>query len=165
MILAPDINVQTYLLSVHISVQVTDLITDVHRSLADCVFCAGAQVGLGRADLLLLLGRLSEEKSLGADGAMSDVAVVLTMSALYAIDVRILEQEDADGMSYILSCVSSEQRSLDSGYASQHIVRWFLRQKIGRLQQEWCKNTLGAWLPLTFAFVCVASAGLLVVIQ
>jgi len=103
MILAPDINVQTYLLSVRISVQVTDLITDMHRSLADCVFCAGAQVGLGRADLLLLLGRLSEEKSLGADGAMSDVAVVLTMSALYAIDVRILEQEDADGMSYILS--------------------------------------------------------------
>jgi len=80
---------------------------------------------------------------------MSDVAVVLTMSALYAIDVRILEQEDADGMSVVHTiCVSSEQRSLDSGYASQHIVRWFLRQKIGRLQQEWCKNTLGAWLRL-----------------
>ena len=73
--------------------------TDVHRSLADCVFCASAQVGLDRADLLLLLGRLSEEKALGAEGALTDVAVVLTMAALYAIDVRILEQEDADGMS------------------------------------------------------------------
>ena len=77
----------------------TDLISDVHRSLADCVFCASAQVGLGRADLLLLLGRLSEENSFAADGAMTDVAVVLTMAALYAIDVRILEQEDADGAS------------------------------------------------------------------
>ena len=77
----------------------TDLITDIHRSLADCVFCASAQLGLGRADLLLLLGRLSEENSLGADGAMTDVAVILTMAALYAIDARILEQEDtAAGM-------------------------------------------------------------------
>ena len=81
----------------------TDLITDVHRSLADCIFCTSAQIGLGRADLLQLLGRLSEENSLGADGAMTDVAVVLTMAALYAIDVRILEQEDADGMSNIFT--------------------------------------------------------------
>ena len=80
------------------AVQVTDLITDVHRSLADCVFCASAQIGLSRADLMQLLGRLSEESSLGADGAMNDVAVVLTMAALYAVDVRILEQEDAAGM-------------------------------------------------------------------
>jgi len=76
---------------------VTDLINDVHRSLADCIFCVSAQIGLGYGDLLLLLGRLSEESSLGVEGAMSDVAVVLTMAALYAIDVRILEQEDADG--------------------------------------------------------------------
>ena len=62
------------------------------------MFCASAQVGLGRADLLQLLGRLSEEKSLGADGAMSDVAVILTMTALYAVDIRILEQENAEGM-------------------------------------------------------------------
>jgi len=61
------------------------------------VFCASAQVGLGRADLLQLVGRLSEESSLGADGAMSDVAVVLTMAALYAFDVRILDQDDANG--------------------------------------------------------------------
>jgi len=81
-----------------IVVQVTELIADVHRSLADCVFCASAQLGLGRGDLLLLLGRLSEENSLAADGAMTDVAVVLTMAALYAVDVRILEQEDADGL-------------------------------------------------------------------
>ena len=84
--------------------QVTDVITDVHRSLADCVFCTAAQTGLGRADLLLLLGRLSEEKSLGADGAMTDVGVVLTLAALYAIDVRILEQEDAEGLSHTLLC-------------------------------------------------------------
>ena len=87
--------------SANAAVQVTDLITDVQRSLADCMFCTSAQVGLGRADLLQLLGRLSEEKSLGADGAMSDVAVVLTITALYAIDVRILEQEDACGISDI----------------------------------------------------------------
>ena len=80
-----------------IAVQVTELVTDVHRSLAECVFCVSAQVGLGRADLLMLLGRLSEESSLDSDGAMSDVAVVLTMAALYSVDVRILEQEDADG--------------------------------------------------------------------
>ena len=41
---------------------------------------------------------------------MSDVAVVLTMAALYAIDVRILEQEDADGKwnivcLYIVVCI------------------------------------------------------------
>jgi len=82
----------------HVAVQVTDLITDIHRSLADCLFCVSAQSGLGRADILLLLGHLSEEKSLAADGAMTDVTVVLTMAALYAIDVRILEQEDADGI-------------------------------------------------------------------
>jgi len=74
-----------------------DLVTDVHRSLADCVFCASAQLGLGRADLLLLLGRLSEETSLGAEGAMTHVAVVLTMAALYAVDIRILDHEDAQG--------------------------------------------------------------------
>jgi len=82
-------------------IQVTDLLADIHRSLADCVFCASAQVGLGRADLLLLLGRLSEEKALGADGALTDVAMVLTIAALYAIDVRILDQEDANGLSDI----------------------------------------------------------------
>lgn len=76
----------------------SDLIADIHRSLADCVFCTSAQVGLGRADLLQLLGRLSEESSLGADGAMNDIAVVLTMAALYAFDVRILDQEDANGV-------------------------------------------------------------------
>ena len=76
----------------------TDLIVDIHRSLADCLFCASAQLGLSRVDLLLLLDRLSQEASLSADGAMTDVAVVLTMAALYAMDVRILDQEDADGM-------------------------------------------------------------------
>ena len=79
-------------------VQVTDLIMDIHRSLADCVFCAAAQLGLGRGDLLLLLAYLGELSVLGADGALSDVAVVLTMAALYAVDVRILEQEDAEGL-------------------------------------------------------------------
>ena len=90
-------------MNVVLVVQVVDLITDIHRSLADCVFCISAQTGLCRSDMLLLLGHLSEEKSLGSDGAMTDVAVVLTMAALYAVDVRILDQEDAVGMLLVLS--------------------------------------------------------------
>ena len=75
----------------------SDLISDVRRSLADCAFCISAQSGLGSGDTVLVINFLSHDKSLGQDGALSDVALALTMSLLYAFDVRLLDQEDAEG--------------------------------------------------------------------
>jgi len=77
---------------------VTELITDVRQTLADAVFCISAQSGLSSRDTVLLINHLSRDKSLGQDGSLHDVSLGLIMGLLYAVDVRILEQDDTPGI-------------------------------------------------------------------
>ena len=86
--------------------QVSELITDVRQTLADSVFCVSAQSGLSSRDTILLINHLSRDKSLGQDGSLNDVSLGLIMGLLYAVDVRILEQDDTPGILSKLFVVS-----------------------------------------------------------
>ena len=77
--------------------QVTDLLKEVRQSLADCLFCWACQTPLSREDTLHLLNHLKKEEGVLADGTMDQVSMTLLMTLLYCLDVRILEQEDAEG--------------------------------------------------------------------
>jgi hypothetical protein len=90
--------VPSHLRQFELLLQVTDLISDIRRTLADCIFCVSAQSGLSKNDTIRLVTYLSRDKSLGQDGALSDVTLVLTMALLYAVDVRILELDDRQGL-------------------------------------------------------------------
>lgn len=93
--LAMDENDLSFLFSY---LQVTDLIGDIRRSLADCIFCISAQSGLNCTDSVLLINSLSQcgDKSLVQDGTLDDVSLTLVMALLYAVDVRILDQDESE---------------------------------------------------------------------
>lgn len=53
---------------------------------------------MNRQDTLRLIGHLSKDSSVNPDGTMSNVSLAVLMALLYSIDVRILEEEDAEGI-------------------------------------------------------------------
>ena len=75
----------------------TDKIREIQTSLAECLFCWCVQTPLGKADLLRLIQHLRGVEGFRADGTLDDVTSCLLMALLYAIDVHVLEQEDAEG--------------------------------------------------------------------
>lgn len=77
--------------------QVIDKIHEVENSLAECVFCWAGQNRLSRGNTLLLLRHLSTHAAQAQDASLDRVTLTLLMAALYAIDVRVLEQEDSEG--------------------------------------------------------------------
>lgn len=77
----------------------TDKITEIQQNLADCLFCWSCQASLSRQDTLLLIGHIAKDSSVNPDGTMSNVSLAVLMALLYSIDVRILEEEDAEGIS------------------------------------------------------------------
>ena len=84
--------------------QVIDKIHEVENNLAECIFCWSCQSRIGRSDLLRLLRYLSTNASLAADMTLDRVTLTLLMAALYALDVRILEQDDSEGSIVIAFC-------------------------------------------------------------
>ena len=87
-----------YLIFLHINtMQVLDKMTEIKQTLAECVFAWSCQIPLSRENTLRLIQHLKTADGLKANGSLDDVTLALLMALLYAMDVRLLEQEDADG--------------------------------------------------------------------
>ena len=88
--------------------QVTDLLKEIRKSLADCIFCLSCQIGLRRTETLKLISELRNHSQLDADGTLDPVTQTLLMALLYAVDVRPLSQEDSQDMAKELYIISDE---------------------------------------------------------
>ena len=80
----------------------TDKIQEIQLSLAECLYYWACQTPLNKEDTLALINYLREDGSVNADNTISDIALCLLMALLYSIDVRALEQEESDGMHYVV---------------------------------------------------------------
>ncbi len=81
-----------------ILLQVGDLLIETRQALADCLFCWACQSPLSREDTLHLINHLKQENGVTASGTLNHITMTLLMSLLYCLDVRILDQEDSEGM-------------------------------------------------------------------
>lgn len=57
---------------------------------------------MSRQEVLLLIGHLAKDSSVNADGTLTNVALTLLLALLYSIDVRVLEEEDVEGVPYFI---------------------------------------------------------------
>ena len=79
---------------------------EIKQTLAECVFAWSCQRPLDRPNTLRLLQHLKAlDGGVNADGSLDDVTLALLMALLYAVDVRILEQEDSEGKQTVMAAV------------------------------------------------------------
>ena len=71
---------------------------EVKQSLADCLFCWACQSPLSKPDTLNLLRHLQADDNTTSEGKLDSVTMALVMALMYSVDVRILEQEDMEGI-------------------------------------------------------------------
>lgn len=86
-----------YTIESTVVIQVTDLIREVRQGLADCLFCWACQSPLSRENTKHLVSHLKKDDGVKADGTLDQVSMTLLMTLIYCLDIRILEQEDAEG--------------------------------------------------------------------
>lgn len=100
--------------------QVTDLFKEIKCSLAECLYCLACQQPLSRGDTLRLMAFLKADNSISADGTLEPVSVCLLMTMLYCLDISILEQEDAGGMTSALQprYIYTEFSNVQNGFSS-----------------------------------------------
>ena len=87
--------------------QVLDKMNEIKQTLGECVFAWSCQRPLDRPNTLRLLQHLKalDGGGVNADGSLDDVTLALLMALLYAVDVRILEQEDSEGKQTVMVAV------------------------------------------------------------
>ena len=73
---------------------------EIRFGLAECLFYWCCQTPLNQPDMLQLLNHLRDDPGSGkaSDGSICDVTLALLMGALYCMDIRLLEQEDSEGI-------------------------------------------------------------------
>ncbi|XP_053478778.1 nuclear pore complex protein Nup205 [Ictalurus furcatus] len=107
--------------------EVSDLVKECRRSLAECLFAWTCQSPLCKDDTLALIGHL-ETVTAEADGSLDSVNLALVMALLYCFDVSFLEQgtEDRDDLLQALPLVTD--RKYVSGVHSRVVadVTWKL---------------------------------------